>query len=1059
MRGIPVFRIFVSASTFLFLFHSYSISFIQLNKTGDSGPSLSSLVIKYHDTNAVRLAISNTGQIGNDLISGHGAGFWPSSTSNNYIYGTGLWIAGIADVDGDGEDDQLFVQGYEPSSRGTEFREGRYGQSPDDPLASVFRSTDSEDFQSWPYEFWGVDTDPESQTYDQLVPLIMSDQDLVTTYTTVDAVPVFATPSPPLEVRQRSLVFNYGSCHNVVYVIFDIENITHKIEGGEPYTIEEAWVGYDLDVDIGDEFGDDVTSLFRWQMISEGDSIPLNMAFAWDSDFNESNFLGSPGLYGIAFIQSPGNDHDGIDNDLDGLTDESQHNGIDDDGDGVIDDMPDEVDQLGLVNYSAHASFMSIRNDPQSDPEGYRMMSCDPSDECVDITEPYDVRYMISSGPLELRAGETQRIVFAFVFANAVGNPSSINRYGNPPRPDPNDPIFGEFLQTRMVAQGAYDLGFIEAGSPSRPKLTLIPGDGQVTVLWDDSPVYIEDDAYTDFVKYDPSYRSLDFQGFKLWGSRTGKFSTAGDPDDPLNPLATQENKMSPDLDLDLLGQWDLIDGITTLSHGIHVTDSVVYGNGQVLVIAADTFNLGEDTGLRFSYIDRGENGPSLINGMPYYYCVESYDYNSVLFPTSAVSLGSGISFTDVNRAFPRSNASGYVGAYSTMTHVDSDGNLLSDETPQIFIYEEPPGATDALIASNVTILSEEMIHDTYCDFVTGSITPNNTDTTALVRFHVQDPQGSGLYIGGDLQSVMTLAYDSTITSRLTTVFSPSDSTIPLFEMDMNFFADIGAHIPTSVTDLTAVDAVGLDITGKLGTVQILSSSFKPMCFRGTDITITWHVIGADTLTVSIYDTGNRVEIPFAGDSGLEGLNWIFEWIGGQPGGKYLLGSIEAFRIYVSGTTITVANMDRPPTEGDVWTLRQRSYYVTEEGDTIPASRPLVPGTRYRVNLTGDGIDPGMVDLSQIRVVPNPYTGYSEFEFGPGEKKIQFINLPSECKIRIYTIAGVLVRVLDHTPSEAGTEDYDLKTREGLKLASGNYYYHVTTPDGQTRLGRFAIIQ
>jgi len=49
--------------------------------------------------------------------------------------------------------------------------------------------------------------------------------------------------------------------------------------------------------------------------------------------------------------------------------------------------------------------------------------------------------------------------------------------------------------------------------------------------------------------------------------------------------------------------------------------------------------------------------------------------------------------------------------------------------------------------------------------------------------------------------------------------------------------------------------------------------------------------------------------------------------------------------------------------------------------------------------------------------------------------------------------------MLDHTPDEAGTEDYDLRTVEGLKLASGNYYYHLTTPDGRRHLDRFAVIQ
>ena len=121
--------------------------------------------------------------------------------------------------------------------------------------------------------------------------------------------------------------------------------------------------------------------------------------------------------------------------------------------------------------------------------------------------------------------------------------------------------------------------------------------------------------------------------------------------------------------------------------------------------------------------------------------------------------------------------------------------------------------------------------------------------------------------------------------------------------------------------------------------------------------------------------------------------------------------------------------------------------------------RPPVPETRYRLDTQSGGQEMGSVDLTQIRVVPNPYLATSSFELGPTQKRIEFINLPPECTIRIYTISGNLVNVLDHTPDEGGTEVYDLRTRFNLELASGNYYYHVTTPDGLTHLGRFAVVQ
>ena len=82
--------------------------------------------------------VSNEGPIGINVQTGNGAGRFPRGTDNNYIFGTGLWIGGIADVDGDNDPDTVFTQGYNPLAGYREFLEGRVGQSLSDPLSRVY---------------------------------------------------------------------------------------------------------------------------------------------------------------------------------------------------------------------------------------------------------------------------------------------------------------------------------------------------------------------------------------------------------------------------------------------------------------------------------------------------------------------------------------------------------------------------------------------------------------------------------------------------------------------------------------------------------------------------------------------------------------------------------------------------------------------------------------------------------------------------------------------------------------------------------------------------------
>ncbi|MBN8546450.1 MAG: hypothetical protein J0L60_10005 [Ignavibacteria bacterium] len=101
--------------------------------------------------------------------------------------------------------------------------------------------------------------------------------------------------------------------------------------------------------------------------------------------------------------------------------------------------------------------------------------------------------------------------------------------------------------------------------------------------------------------------------------------------------------------------------------------------------------------------------------------------------------------------------------------------------------------------------------------------------------------------------------------------------------------------------------------------------------------------------------------------------------------------------------------------------------------------------------------------LNKIRVVPNPYVVSSLYEPEFGElrreplRQIQFINLPPECTIHIFTIDADLVKTINHSSSN-GTEVWDLRSEGGREISAGMYIYVVKTSGGEF-IDRFAVIK
>ena len=140
-------------------------------------------------------------------------------------------------------------------------------------------------------------------------------------------------------------------------------------------------------------------------------------------------------------------------------------------------------------------------------------------------------------------------------------------------------------------------------------------------------------------------------------------------------------------------------------------------------------------------------------------------------------------------------------------------------------------------------------------------------------------------------------------------------------------------------------------------------------------------------------------------------------------------------------------------------------------GDTlrIRMFKPFLSRDVFEFTLHGETLDPTMIasSLDDIRVVPNPYIVANGWEptnpyaDGRGERQIHFTHLPPKCTIRIFTGSGQLVATLEHdTPNLSdGTEIWDMLSKDQLSIAYGVYVYHVDAGKYGSKVGKFAVIK
>jgi len=686
-----------------------------------------------------------------------------------------------------------------------------------------------------------------------------------------------------------------------------------------------------------------------------------------------------------------------------------------------------------------------------------------------------DGDFIYGSGYFPLLAGGIERFSLALVYGGGKGGGI--------------DDDVADLLKNKQTVQKIYDANYQFPQPPDKPALIAVPGDRQVTLYWDRKAEYT----------IDPVLRIRDFEGYKIYRSTDPDFSdiftitdASGAPQGYL-PLA----------------QYDVKNGIT----GYFRAPAELFG-----AASGYSFYLGSDNGLQHTYVDR-----EVENGRKYYYAVVAYDRGDEsvgIFPsenTKFISvLPTGEVVRDVNTAIvtPNAKTAGYVhppdgfklthksryGTGEVFYHV-VDGTKLTGHTYRVEFLDDltdtvDNNANNKIDAADPTewtrtttfynvrdleVVSEQFISQ---DTALVHLSRKNLIASSVV---VRNQQGATVPVSAyKLDAVRGDIRGTSPGSLPPGTYTISFEYYPVYRSPYIF----GSPFTGETKDADIFDGVTLSFKNywEVSLVDSLSGwvgknayvyNFVPLDAqlgtkryqgyrRPADYEIQFSAQVVDTSAAdpdlfpfaipSYFKIYNKTESTYVKylfvdndfNRRLSPLDEIV-LIEEVPSGGY-------------GYTWDIFFINKP-------TDRPDTVYNLTTGDKLvfTTTKPFRKGDVMEFTAVMPRIDEPQAreELSNVKVVPNPYVTASAFEpplppgitSGRGQRKIDFIHLPVDARISIFTSRGDHVITLTHVGNiEDGTVSWNLKTKENLDVAYGVYFYVVESAVGK-KTGKIAIIK
>ena len=865
-----------------------------------------------------------------------------------------------------------------------------------------------------------------------------------------------------LQIEYRYYQWANPLAEDIIFLIYKITNKSSK-------DLNEVTFGMWGDPHIGgpSDWSDDLSYFDH----------DINMVYCWDEDGSASGSANNPGYFGYKFLESPGNPYDQLDNDDDGMVDESRDNGIDDDNDwdpekddigvdgvpntgdmGEGDGLPtagdqydirepgepnfewtdlDESDMVGLTGFSSPAFSGTTIADDQRVYDDFLQPGVFDS---ANATQSGDYVFIYSSGPISLPAGETRR----FSIALLIGED------------------YDDLTLNAITSQDIYERNYQFAKPPDKPIITAVPGDERITLYWD----HVAEESL------DPISEEYDFEGYVIYRSTHPQFldqQTITDANgskflfEPLKMFNGAPARF--DLDNDYFGM-----------------SSVVYpGRGAY-------YTLGDNTGLVHSYVDSN----NVLNGQTYYYAVVSYDHGSeeLQIPPSECSKTITVNPTtneliiDVNtiRIVPSTPAIGLVrgtikdnliehraGVTTGKIILDIvDYYSLENENQFEITFRESPtrySIKDLMpIEDQVVISIEQYRQLSYQNIDLESVQVYDVNGNIFVidqDYEILDEMGKikgiagGSITEGNTYTVSYLYYPI-VNSKAVSL----EETNPIVDGIKVTVQDIelALNVENTKWSISSSCSWSPEVIPFNGADQFMYPGAYEVRFFDeivdTSSTTLHPSFGISRMNFEVWDvTPGRIPMQEEVTIIEEGNNPDSLW---SPGDRAII-------------------MDGEPLGGK-WEF---TFFLPDSGDTISAGagdvffidthRPFAESDTLLFTTVASQYDKTVASgkLDSIYVVPNPYVVTNVLEqldlqnpMDRGPRKIYFTNLPKECTISIYTVSGDLVETLEHNSDiENSQEHWDLTTKDNFPLAYGVYLYHVDAPGIGEKLGRFAVIK